>query len=157
MTMLNKLKQMRNHNTNTRTQGLGDDVLQAIAKKDQKLGAAVDAAYAQFLTLCEQEPELMALPEKELTSALQDGFTNFYPVNAVNPYVALAASGPWIVTSHGAVVYECGGYGMLGFGHAPAEVLDAMNQPHVMANIMTPSFNQKRSMDALRNEIGHTR
>lgn len=157
MTMLNKLKQMRSHNTNTRTRGLDDNTLLAFAKSDLKLEAAVDAAHARFLTLCEQEPELMALPEKELTVALQEGFTNFYPVNAVNPYVALAASGPWIVTSHGAVVYECGGYGMLGFGHAPSQVLDAMNQPHVMANIMTPSFSQKHFIDALRSEIGRNR
>ena len=157
MTMLNKLKQMRSHNTKTRTRGLDDNTLLAFAKNDLKLEAAVDAAHARFLTFCEQQPELMALPEKELTIALQEGFTNFYPVNAVNPYVALAASGPWIVTSHGAVVYECGGYGMLGFGHAPSQVLDAMCQPHVMANIMTPSFSQKYFMDALRSEIGHTR
>ena len=157
MTMLNKLQKMRSHNTNTRTHGLSDKDLLALAKSDPKLEAAVDAAHARFLTLCEQEPELMALPEQELTAALQEGFTNFYPVNAVNPYVALAASGSWIVTSHGAVIYECGGYGMLGFGHAPSQVLEAMNQPHVMANIMTPSFSQKRFIDALRSEIGHTR
>jgi len=157
MTMLKKLQQMRSHNTDTETQGLDDETLLRFAKKDSKLEAAVDAAHARFLTLCEQEPELMALSEKDLAVALQEGFTNFYPVNAINPYVALAASGPWIVTSHGAVVYECGGYGMLGFGHAPSQVLDAMNQPHVMANIMTPSFSQKRFMDALRKEIGHTR
>jgi len=46
---------------------------------------------------------------------------------------------------------------MLGFGHAPANILEAMNQPHVMANIMTPTFSQKRMVDALRNEIGHSR
>lgn len=157
MTMLKKLKEMRDHNTETRTHGLDDEALLRFAQKDKRLAAAVDAAYAEFKTLVSEFPELMALPERELTAALQEGFTNFYPVNAVNPYVALAASGPWIVTSHGAVIYECGGYGMLGFGHAPAEVLEAMSKPHVMANIMTPSFSQKRFIDAMRKEIGHTR
>jgi len=32
-----------------------------------------------------------------------------------------------------------------------------MNKPHIMANVMTPSFSQKRLIDALRKEIGHTR
>jgi len=32
-----------------------------------------------------------------------------------------------------------------------------MNKPHVMANVMTPSFSQKRLVDALRKEVGHTR
>jgi acetylornithine/succinyldiaminopimelate/putrescine aminotransferase len=71
--------------------------------------------------------------------------------------VALAGSGPWIVTSRGAVLYECGGYGMLGLGHAPENVLRAMNKPHIMANVMTPAFSQRRLIDALRNEIGHRR
>jgi acetylornithine/succinyldiaminopimelate/putrescine aminotransferase len=100
---------------------------------------------------------MMALPESELATAVQEGFINFYPVDAINPYVALAGSGPWIITSRGAVLYECGGYGMLGFGHAPTEVLEAMNKPHLMANVMTPSFSQKRLVDALRHEIGHKR
>lgn len=157
MTMLNKLQQMRSYNTDTETPGLDDETILKFADHDLRIAAAVDAAHSRFLTLCEQEPELMALSEKDLAVVLQEGFTNFYPVNAVNPYIALAASGPWIVTSHGAVIYECGGYGMLGFGHAPSQVLEAMNQPHVMANIMTPSFSQKRFIDAMRKEIGHSR
>jgi acetylornithine/succinyldiaminopimelate/putrescine aminotransferase len=46
---------------------------------------------------------------------------------------------------------------MIGFGHAPPAILEAMNQPHVMANIMTPNFSQKYFVEALRREIGHTR
>ena len=76
----------------------------------------------------------------------------------INPYVALGGFRsvgcilPWC-----GIVLECGGYGMLGFGHAPTQVLEAMNKPHVMANIMTPTFSQRRLIDALRKEIGHTR
>ena len=33
------------------------------------------------------------------------------------PYVAAAARGPWVVSVHGAVSHDNGGYGMLGFGH----------------------------------------
>jgi acetylornithine/succinyldiaminopimelate/putrescine aminotransferase len=157
MTMLEKLNAMRGYGGEVRTHGLDDETLLRFEQTDDRLPAAVDTAYAEFLELKEEMPELMALPESELTVAVQEGFINFYPIDAINPYVALAGSGPWIVTSHGAVLYECGGYGMLGFGHAPEQVLQAMNKPHVMANIMTPTFNQKRLVDALRKEVGHTR
>ena len=62
------------------------------------------------------------------------------PTTRVNPYVALAARGPWVVTLKGAVVHDTGGYGMLGFGHTPKAVLDALARPQVMANVMTPSI-----------------
>ena len=88
---------------------------------------------------------------------MQAGFVNFYPEDAVNPYVALAARGPWVVTLKGAVLHDSGGYGMLGFGHTPEAVLDAMARPQAMANIMTPSLSQLRFDRALRKEIGHTR
>jgi acetylornithine/succinyldiaminopimelate/putrescine aminotransferase len=46
---------------------------------------------------------------------------------------------------------------MLGLGHAPEVALDAMNQPHVMANIMTASVSQLEFIERLKKEIGHTR
>ena len=46
---------------------------------------------------------------------------------------------------------------MLGVGHGPEAVIDSMSQNWVMANVMTPSFSQKRLVDRLRKEIGHTR
>lgn len=157
MKMLEKLNAMRSHGGAIQTHGLNDETLLRFAQKDERLEDAVAAAHAEFLRLKEETPELLALPEKELITALQEGFINFYPQDAVNPYVVLAGSGPWIVTSRGAVLYECGGYGMLGFGHAPPAILESMNKPHVMANIMTPSFSQKRMIDALRKELGHSR
>jgi acetylornithine/succinyldiaminopimelate/putrescine aminotransferase len=97
------------------------------------------------------------MDEADQVKEAQADFTNFYDVKAVNPYVALAGAGPWIVTLKGAVIYDCGGYGMLGFGHAPDAVLDAMNQPHVMANVMTASVSQLDFTESLNKEIGHTR
>jgi acetylornithine/succinyldiaminopimelate/putrescine aminotransferase len=61
------------------------------------------------------------------------------------------------VTAFGAVLHDSGGYGMLGLGHSPDHVLEAMNHPHVMANVMTPNFSQLRLVRALEREIGHTR
>src|SRR3546814_4463902 len=45
---------------------------------------------------------------------------------------------------------------MLGFGHAPQAIIDAMARPQAMANIMTPSLSQLRAERALRKEIGHS-
>lgn len=157
MKMMEKLNAMRSHGGTVKTFGLDDETVLRFAQNDQRLGNAVNSAYDEFLGLVAEMPELMTLPESELVAAIQTGFVNFYPQDAVNPYVTLAGSGPWIVTSRGAVLFECGGYGMLGLGHAPEAVLEAMNKPHVMANIMTPNFSQKRLINALRAEIGHTR
>ena len=157
MKMLEKLSAMRAHGGAVQTHGLPDEVVLRFAQMDERLGAAVDAAYTDFLALLEEMPEMMALPEDDLVARVLDGFIYFYPTDAINPYVALAGSGPWIVSSRGAVLFECGGYGMLGLGHAPESALEAMNKPHIMANVMTPSFSQKRLVDALRKEIGQTR
>jgi acetylornithine/succinyldiaminopimelate/putrescine aminotransferase len=90
-------------------------------------------------------------------AAIQAGIVNFYAGDAVNPYVSLAAHGPWIVTTKGAVVHDSGGYGMLGFGHVPGPVVEAMSQPQAMANVMTPSFSQLRLVETLKSEIGRSR
>ena len=79
---------------------------------------------------------------------------NFYPADGTQPFVPLAARGPWIVTAHGAVVYDAGGYGMTGFGHSPDDLLNAVSRPEVMANVMTGSFAQADLTHALRREIG---
>ncbi len=157
MTMLDKLNAMRSHGGPVLTRGLDDEALLRFAETDVRLSTVVDTAYTEFLGLTEEFPALMALPESELLAAVQDGFTNFYSADGISPYVALAGLGPWIISSRGAVLYECGGYGMLGFGHAPDQILEAMNKPQPMANIMTPTFSQKRLIDALRAEIGHRR
>ena len=100
---------------------------------------------------------LLSMNESELSSLLQSDYVNFYSAATVNPYVAIAAKGPWIVTSHGAVIHDNGGYGMLGMGHGPDDVIHSMQQNWVMANVMTPSFSQKRLSDRLKKEVGHTR
>ena len=46
---------------------------------------------------------------------------------------------------------------MLGMGHGPDDVILSMQQNWVMANVMTPSFSQKRFSDRLRKEVGHKR
>ena len=90
MKMLEKLIAMRTHGGAVQTHVLDDETVLRFAQLDVRLGTAVDAAYTDFLALLEEMPELMALPEVELVAQVQDGFVNFYPVDAINPYVALA-------------------------------------------------------------------
>jgi acetylornithine/succinyldiaminopimelate/putrescine aminotransferase len=139
------------------TRGLTDEIVLDFLKKRADLTMAVDRGYDAFLALKESHADFLVLDENEQIFRSQKGLTNFYSTDGVNPYVAVAAAGPWIVTLKGAVVYDCGGYGMLGFGHAPAAVLDAMSKPHVMANVMTPSISQLDFIERLQQEIGHTR
>ena len=101
--------------------------------------------------------ETVKMDEKDLVSTLQGDYVNFYSAATVNPYVAIAARGPWIITSHGAVIHDNGGYGMLGMGHGPTDVIQSMQKNWVMANVMTPSFSHKRLADRLKKEVGHTR
>lgn len=136
------------------TEGLSDGVLAQFAGHDDSLVAAIEAAGAALEELKSTLPDLATLDEAEQIAQIQSHLINFYPDDAVNPYVALAARGPWIVTTKGAVIHDSGGYGMLGMGHAPRQIIDAMARPHVMANVMTPSFSQLRFSRALRQEIG---
>lgn len=154
---LARLHEMRDIGGPAITRGLTDDVIQDFLAERDDLALAIDRAYSRFQELKTTRPDYLALDETDQVRQAHAGLTNFYAEDAVNPYVAVGGAGPWIITLKGAVVYDVGGYGMLGFGHAPQSVLDAMNQPHVMANIMTASANKLDFVSALRKEIGHTR
>ena len=156
MTLLNSLAPLRAFGK-SRTTGLSDEVLIDFASRHPQLGDAIEAAAEEFKRVQAEFPALLALDEDAQTVEIQSGFINFYSHDAANPYVALAARGPWIVTLKGAVVYDTGGYGMLGLGHTPEDVIAAMAKPQVMANIMTPNVSQLRFTNAMRKEIGQTR
>jgi acetylornithine/succinyldiaminopimelate/putrescine aminotransferase len=155
--LLAKLREMREFGGDISTVGLTDEVIERFAASHRELVTAIERAYVAFADLKERNPGFLALDEQEQVEKAQAGFTNFYDVKAVNPYVAAAGAGPWVVTLKGAVVYDCGGYGMLGLGHAPEPVLDAMVRPHVMANVMTASVSQMDFIACLEREIGHSR
>lgn len=140
------------------TPGLSDHEILSFTESDASLGRAIEEAHARHQEMVSEYPELyVGSNETTLITELQDGFVNFYNPATVNPYVALAARGPWIITSHGAVVHDNGGYGMLGAGHGPDLVIESMSDNWVMANVMTASFSQKRLDERLRKELGHTR
>ena len=100
----------------------------------------------------------MQLEESRQITEVQKRFVNFYNKETINPYISLAADGPWIITTCGAVLHDSGGYGMLGFGHNPEFSKKVFNDSnYVMANIMTANFVQKEFSDLLFKELGHTR
>ncbi|QIK81334.1 aminotransferase class III-fold pyridoxal phosphate-dependent enzyme [Lysobacter sp. HDW10] len=156
MNLLDTLKPLRAAGKQ-RTQGLEDAIVLDYATRHPELVEAIEAAATAFEQIKREFPQLVEMDEQAQIEAVQDGFLNFYSMDNVNPYVALVARGPWIVTLKGAVLHDSGGYGMLGFGHAPKAVIETMSRAQAMANIMTPSVSQKRFVDAMRKEIGQTR
>jgi len=157
MSFIERLAPLRAASGARLTHGLDDATLERLAPDHPQLQAAVEAGAEAFAQVRGELGDVLELDEQAQVEAMQQGFINFYADDAVTPYVALAARGPWVVTLKGAVLYDAGGYGMLGFGHTPEAVLDAMARPQVMANIMTPSLSQQRFVRALRAEIGHRR
>ncbi len=157
MDTLKLLSDMRINSGKRQTDGLGDAVLREFMTSDPRLAKAVERGVATRAEWVKAYPDIAKLGESEMIDALQAGYVNFYPADQRNPYVPVAALGPWLVTFHGAVLHDSGGYGMIGFGHAPQFVIDEMAKHQVMANIMTASFSQLRLTDKLKQEIGHTR
>jgi len=153
---LELLEEMRTYGGEPVTTGIEDATLRDLLREHGDLEEAIERAAVAHRALRDRWTQL-AGSEKELVAFLQEDYVNFYTPATVNPYVPLAAVGPWVITSHGAVVHDNGGYGMLGMGHAPPKVLERMAEPWVMANVMTPSFSQKGLADALRRELGHAR
>jgi acetylornithine/succinyldiaminopimelate/putrescine aminotransferase len=148
---------LRNYGGKVRTGGLDQATVERFAAHDADLAGAVADAGAAHAALRERHDNFLRLDEDEQIRGAQSGFVNFYPDDAVCPFVTLAARGPWVVTLKGAVLYDCGGYGMLGLGHNPPAVMEALRRPQVMANVMTPNIAQHVFTNALRREIGHTR
>src|ERR1035437_8659932 len=113
---LEQLQSIRAAAGPARTRGLGDDVVEAFAASDPRLPQAIEAAVESRAALNESSGEFFRMDEKDLCRRLQARILNFYPTPNINPYVPLAAAGPWIITTHGAVLHDSGGYGMLGLG-----------------------------------------
>ena len=152
------LTKIRHNTGEPRTIGLRDEVIRDFLESDPSLSRAIDEASDNFQSLrSDLGDRLFEMKEVNLVSELQSDYVNFYSAPTVNPYVAIAARGPWVITSHGAVLHDNGGYGMMGMGHGPDDVIHSMQQNWVMANVMTPSFSQKRLAERLRREIGRSR
>ncbi len=157
MGIINQLRELREFGGKPRTTGLDDDVIERMAANDPLLGQAVAEAVARHHELRADMADFLKLDEAEQLTKVQSGFVNFYPDDAVNPYLPATARGPWIVTLKGAVLHDNGGYGMLGFGHNDPAILAALARPQVMANVMSPSVAQWRFSAAMDKELGRHR
>ncbi len=155
--MLCRLRGIRMFAGEAATRGLGDGIVKRFLATDPRLAEAITVAERVHGELVQNYGALVCMAEADLCEFLQEDYLSFYGPAASSPYVPLAAAGPWIVTAHGAVLHDSGGYGMLGLGHAPPQLTEALATPWVMANVMTPSFSQRRFSSRLTREIGHTR
>lgn len=157
MGVINQLRELREFGGKPRTTGLDDASVERMAANDPLLGQAIADAVTRHRELRADMSDFLKLDEAEQLTQAQAGFVNFYPDDAISPYLPAAARGPWIVTLKGAVVHDNGGYGMLGFGHNHPAILEAMSRPQVMANVMAPSVSQLRFTAALDKELGRNR
>ncbi|MEO6801228.1 MAG: aminotransferase class III-fold pyridoxal phosphate-dependent enzyme [Rhodanobacter sp.] len=157
MGIINQLREMREFGGKPRTTGLDDASIERMGAKDPLLGQAIAEAVARHHQLRADMTDFLKLDEAEQLDQAQSGFVNFYPDDAINPYLPAAARGPWIITLKGAVLHDNGGYGMLGFGHNDQAILDALARPQVMANVMSPSVSQLRFTAAMNKELGRHR
>jgi len=137
------------------TDGLSKQWLRKFLALDPRLAECIGAAYNIWKGM--DAKETYSKPEDEYIEEVFRGFQHLYPEDTRQPYVPLAGRGPWLVSLHGAVVHDSGGYGMLGFGHNPPSVSQAMAEEAVMANHMTPSPEHKHFISAMRAEIGRSR
>ena len=112
-----RLRDMRTHGGRAQTTGLDDETIARFLSTSDELSTAIQQAFAHFEELKKTRPELLELDEASQVVTARRSIVNFYAKDAVNPYLAAGAKGPWIVTLKGAVIYDCGGYGMLGLGH----------------------------------------
>ena len=153
-----KLEDIRKNSGESDTAGLTNSEIFNFLSLDSSLKEAIAQAHDYHLHLRETlGNQILMKAETSLVEHLQKGFVNFYAPATINPYVAISAQGPWIITSHGAVIHDNGGYGMLGSGHGPEDIVSSMSKNWVMANVMTASFSQQRFVEALNKELGHTR
>ena len=90
-------------------------------------------------------------------NTVQKDVLNFYNKDTIVPFSPISAQGPWLIDKNASIIYDTGGYGMLGFGHCPEWSLEILGKPHVMANIMTPNDIQYEFIEVLKQKIGMNR
>jgi acetylornithine/succinyldiaminopimelate/putrescine aminotransferase len=148
------LEEIRTWGVSSKCHGLPDELVNSLLQEEPLVRDVIIAAHEQITQIRSAEPELLNLTEEELRLKLQEHLLNFYGADSVSPFVPLAARGPWIISAAGALIYDTGGYGMLGFGHNPPFLQDVLNRDQAMANVMTSSFSHRRVLSALRRSIG---
>ena len=104
---LANLAEMRGFGGAALTTGLSEAVVRDFLESGyRELAVAIERAYATFVGFKATHGKFLALDESEQIGEAHGGLTNFYAEDAVNPYVAASAAGPWIVSLKGAVIYD---------------------------------------------------
>jgi 4-aminobutyrate aminotransferase-like enzyme len=133
--------------------GLSDGTLSRFAN-DPFLSDAMEIALEKFEEMpADYRHMISTRTEQQLINDLQKGYVNFYDPNTINPYIPLGSAGPWVISTHGGVFYDTGGYGMLGLGQNPTELAAPMAEHTHQANIMTASFSQKTFYHTMMREL----
>ena len=109
---LSKLLDIRENSGEPDTIGILDSEIINFLSLDKKLSIAIDEAHSYHLKLRKEMGTILLKNEKKLVEELQSGYINFYAPATVNPYVAIAGKGPWIITAYGSGLHDNGGYGM---------------------------------------------
>jgi acetylornithine/succinyldiaminopimelate/putrescine aminotransferase len=157
MGVIDQLRELREFGGAPLTTGLDGASIERFASSHPALAQAIEEAVARHRELRAELGDFLKLDETEQLAKTQAEFVNFYPDDAINPYLPAAARGPWVVSFKGAVIHDNGGYGMLGFGHNHPAIDAALARPQVMANVMTPSISQMRFTQAMDRELGRHR
>ncbi len=93
------LEDIRSNSGTPRTVGLSDSVIADFCGRDSSLGRAIEDAHSVHVSLRDEVgAATLLLDEADLVEKLQADYINFYKPETVNPYVALAARGPWTVS-----------------------------------------------------------
>ena len=132
MNVIELLQPLRKRAGEKLTHGLDDATILRFSAQHPELKIACEEAVAAYRQIAVEFPELMDCSETAQLHAFQAGYVNFYADDTINPYVAIAARGPWVITLKGAVVHDSGGYGMLG-----SSVFVA-NPPHTLFTALQP-------------------
>ena len=132
---------------------LSDDIVNKFIESDQILAELVSKAEGKFIEYSQKFPEFLEMSETEVLEIVHTNVLNMYSKDASFPYLPLLAKGPWIISFFGGVIYDLGGYGMLGFGHNPSFLDEAIIKPQVMANYKTRSFAQYEFIKKIKGKI----
>jgi len=139
------------------TTGLSLESLEKFSNDKLLVSALTEANQNVDKLISQHGSSAVVKDELDVMTSVQSGYVNFYDPSSIMPYVAVAARGPWVVSLHGAVTHDNGGYGMLGFGHNAEFLMPAVGGARVMANVMTPSFSQASFYEQWRKQVGFTR
>src|SRR3989338_1410139 len=106
MDILKKLKDIRSEHKFIETSGIEDKYIEQFVEKDPRLGQLIEEAAQAYQEYKKEYGDILRHDEEDQIHEIQRDFLNFYEDHNVNPYVALVAKGPWIISTCGAVIYD---------------------------------------------------